>query len=204
MHNRIAAAVLLALLGSIAGTDGTFAQSAPGQSPPPYTAGPGPVTPYAFPPMLQPQPTIAQPTITRTQPRVHIRTAHRKHRVVRREPPPNARAMAERLGFKAVSDLVNFPKFFPGLGIIYVKPDSLMPGPFLCFDRKDRLVATVYMVPIKDMDDHKTFDGTAPAFAGKVDHVTIYYNPGHPGMDMPHYHIVLWHVTKDQEQRVAE
>src|SRR4051794_14163615 len=84
-----------------------------------------------------------------------LRTAiHRdRHGSRKRHPPgsePNLRKVAEREGYKRVSDLVNFPKFFPGLGIIFVKAESLPIGPFLCFDRKDRLVATVYMVPIKD------------------------------------------------------
>jgi len=127
------------------------------------------------------------------------RAAHKKHHVVRSM--QNQRKIAEREGYKRVSDLVNFPKFFPGLGIVFVKPDTLPLGPFLCFDRKDRLMATVYMVPINDMDDHKAFE--APAFAGATDHVNIYFNPGHPGVDLPHYHFVIWHVTKKDEERVA-
>jgi hypothetical protein len=127
------------------------------------------------------------------------RAAHRRRHVV--HSPPNQREMAEKKGYKRVSELVNFPKFFPGLGIVFVKPDTLPLGPFLCFDRKDRLAATVYMVPIKDIDDHKTLE--APAFAGEVDHVSIYFNQGHPGVDVPHYHFVIWHVTKKDEARVA-
>jgi hypothetical protein len=115
---------------------------------------------------------------------------------------PNKRKIAEENGYKRVSDLVNFPKFFPGLGIIFVKPETLPLGPFLCFDRTDRLVATVYMVPIKEMDDHKSFE--APGFAGRADHVSIYFNPGHPGVDMPHYHFVIWHVSKKEEALVAK
>jgi hypothetical protein len=114
----------------------------------------------------------------------------------------NQRESAEKNGYKRVSDLVNFPKFFPGLGIIYVKPDTLPTGPYLCFDRKDQLVATVYMVSIKDIDDHKALD--AGGVSGPVDHVSFYYNPGHPGMDMPHYHFVIWHVSKKDEARVAQ
>ena len=114
----------------------------------------------------------------------------------------NQRETAEKNGYKRVSDLVNFPKFFPGLGIIYVKPDTLPTGPYLCFDRKDRLVATVYMVSIKDINDHKTLD--AGGVSGPVDHVSFYFNPGHPGMDMPHYHFVIWHVSKKDEARVAQ
>jgi hypothetical protein len=26
----------------------------------------------------------------------------------------------------------------------------------------------------------------------------LYYNAGHPGVEKPHYHVVLWHVAKDQ------
>lgn len=126
--------------------------------------------------------------------------APRKHEVVR--PPSNQRKVAEKNGYKRVSDLVSFPKFFPGLGIIFVKPDTLPLGPFLCFDRRDRLVATVYMVPNKDIDDHKSLEGVGSA--APVDHVSLYFNPGHPGVDVPHYHVVLWHVTKKQEARVAK
>jgi hypothetical protein len=134
------------------------------------------------------------------------RAAHRGHKAHRRRvvhAPPNQRKIAERNGFKRVSDLVNFPTFFPGLGIIYVKPDTLPLGPFLCFDRSDRLAATVYMVPIRDIDDHKAMEAAGYA-AGPVDHVSIYFNGGHPGVDMPHYHVVLWHVSKKEEARVAK
>jgi hypothetical protein len=126
--------------------------------------------------------------------------AHRKRRVF--HSLPNQRKIAEESGYKRVSDLVNFPKFFPGLGVIFVKPATLPIGPFLCFDRSDRLIATVYMVPIKDMEDHKSFD--PPGFAGRADHVSIYFNAGHPGVDMPHYHFVIWHVSKKDEARVAK
>lgn len=126
--------------------------------------------------------------------------AHRKHHALRSL--PNQRKIAEKNGYKRLSDLVNFPKFFPELGILFVKPETLPVGPFLCFDREDRLVATVYMVPIKDIDDHKRLD--APGFAGQVDHISFYFNPGHPGAEMPHYHFVIWHVTKQQEARVAK
>jgi hypothetical protein len=32
----------------------------------------------------------------------------------------------------------------------------------------------------------------------------LYYNAGHPGVEVPHYHIVLWHVTKAQEKLVEK
>jgi hypothetical protein len=136
--------------------------------------------------------------------KVAKRKEKRKNLAASRE---NQREIAESKGYKPVSDLVNFPKFFPGLGIIYVKPDTLPLGPFLCFDRDDRLVATVYMVPVKDIDDHKTLDavGLTPlGINAPVDHVSFYFNPGHPGVDMPHYHFVIWHVSKKDEARVAQ
>jgi hypothetical protein len=34
--------------------------------------------------------------------------------------------------------------------------------------------------------------------------VSFYFNPGHPGVDMPHYHFVIWHVSKKDEARVAQ
>ena len=160
----------------------------------------GPVQPAA--------PQVLAPTRVQSADKVGARTAahrggkaQRKQHVVR--PPPNRRKIAEKNGYKRVSDLVNFPKFFPGLGILLVKPETLPLGPFLSFDRKDRLMATVYMVPTRDIDDRKLLD--APGFAGAaLDHVSLYFNPGHPGVDAPHYHVVIWHVSRKEEARVAK
>jgi hypothetical protein len=114
----------------------------------------------------------------------------------------NQRKVAEGNGYKKVSSLVDFPAFFPGLGVIYVKPETLPGGPFLSFDRKDGLVATIYMVPVQDINDHKKFD--LSGFSGRSDHVTFYFNSGHPGVAMPHYHFVIWHVSKEGEASVAK
>ena len=37
--------------------------------------------------------------------------------------------------YQKVSDLVALPEFVPGLGILYVQPDTPPPGPFLGYDR---------------------------------------------------------------------
>jgi len=39
---------------------------------------------------------------------------------------------------------------------------------------------------------------------GNVDHVSIEYNAGHPGVAEPHYHIALWHVSKAEERLVVK
>jgi Ni/Co efflux regulator RcnB len=138
------------------------------------------------------------------EPSVRHRSAvqHRRHRAHQTHPRRiNARKAAQRQGWKAVSSLVNFPSFFPSLGIIYVKPDTLPLGPFLAFDREDRRVATIYMVPLADMNAHKKLE--AGGFAGSGDHTTFYFNAGHPGVDVPHYHIVIWHVPKSAEARLS-
>jgi hypothetical protein len=105
--------------------------------------------------------------------------------------------------YKKVSELVKLPDFLPGLGTLYVNPSTLPEGPFLAYDHAGKLVSTIYMVQLKDLDSQKTFAEMA-APGGNVDHVSIYYNAGHPGVPDPHYHIVLWHVSKAQEQLVAK
>jgi len=105
--------------------------------------------------------------------------------------------------YKKVSELVKLPDFLPGLGTLYVNPKTLPAGPFLAYDHKGKLVSTIYMIPLKDMESQKKYDDLA-APGGKVDHVSIYYNAGHPGVPDPHYHIVLWHVAKAQESLVAK
>lgn len=105
--------------------------------------------------------------------------------------------------YKKVSELVKLPDFLPGLGTLYVNPKTLPAGPFLAYDHQGKLVSTIYMIPVKDIQDQKKFDDLA-APGGKVDHVSMYFNAGHPGVPDPHYHIVLWHVSKAQESLVAK
>lgn len=105
--------------------------------------------------------------------------------------------------YKKVSSLVKLPDFLPGLGTLYVNPKTLPAGPFLAYDHKGKLVSTIYMIPIKDINEHMKF-ADLPAPGGKVDHISLYFNAGHPGVPDPHYHIVLWHVPKAEEALVAK
>jgi hypothetical protein len=105
--------------------------------------------------------------------------------------------------YKKVSELVKLPDFLPGLGTLYVDPNTVPDGPFLAYDHNGRLVSTVYMVPLKDIEAKKKLSGLS-APGGSVDHVDMYYNAGHPGVPEPHYHVVLWHVSKSDESSVAK
>ena len=97
--------------------------------------------------------------------------------------------------YQQVSKLVALPDFIPGLGTLYVQPATLPAGPFLAYDRDGRLVSTIYMIPTKDIEAQKKFDDLAVGTANVVD-VDMYYNAGHPGVEEPHYHVVLWHVPQ--------
>jgi hypothetical protein len=105
--------------------------------------------------------------------------------------------------YQKVSELVKLPDFLPGLGTLYVDPKTLPEGPFLAYDHTGKRVSTIYMIPLKELDAQKTWNDL-PAPGGKVDHVSIYYNAGHPGVPESHYHVVLWHVSKAQEQLVVK
>ena len=98
--------------------------------------------------------------------------------------------------FKKVSSLVKLPDFLPGLGTLYVDPSTLPVGPFLGYNHQGKLVNIVYMVPLKDLEAHKSFENVGGVAAGmKLDHTDIKYNPGHPGVEEPHYHIVQWLIS---------
>ncbi|MDQ5985092.1 MAG: hypothetical protein CSYNP_00796 [Syntrophus sp. SKADARSKE-3] len=99
--------------------------------------------------------------------------------------------------YKKVSSLVKLPDFLPGLGSLFVDPSTLPAGPFLAYDREGQLVSTIYMVPLKSINDHKAFNNLKVG-PGEVDHVDMYYNAGHPGVPEPHYHVVLWYISPDK------
>lgn len=105
--------------------------------------------------------------------------------------------------YQAVSELVPLPDFIPGLGQLFVDPSTLPAGPFVAYDRDGNLVSTIYMIPIEDLNPDTSFDNLIMP-GGIVDHVDIYYNAGHPGVETPHAHIVLWHVPAADESRVAQ
>jgi hypothetical protein len=105
--------------------------------------------------------------------------------------------------YKAVSSLVKLPDFLPGMGQPFVDPASLPAGPFLAYDHEGAFVSTIYMLPIKDINPNKSFDNLAVP-GGNVDHVDVHYNAGHPGVEEPHVHVVLWHVKSADESRVAK
>lgn len=104
--------------------------------------------------------------------------------------------------YKKISELTKLPDFLPGLGTLYVDPKTLPTGPYLAYDRDGRLVSTVYMIPDKDIAAKKRLDDL-DAPGGRVDHVNMYHSGGHSGVEDPHYHIVLWHIAKADEARVA-
>lgn len=96
--------------------------------------------------------------------------------------------------FQKVSALVPLPDFLPGMGTLYVDPKTLPVGPFLAYDREGKLVSSIYMVPVKDLEAKQAFNNLGVA-KEKVDHVDLYYNAGHPGVPEPHYHVVVWYVS---------
>jgi hypothetical protein len=105
--------------------------------------------------------------------------------------------------YQQVSKLVKLPDFLPGLGQLFVDPATLPAGPFLAYDHDGKLVSSVYMIPVEDLNPDKTFDNLM-APGGNVDHVDIYFNAGHPGVEKPHAHLVLWHVPSADEARVSQ
>lgn len=107
-------------------------------------------------------------------------------------------------GYKKVSELVPMPEFVPGMGVLYVQPNTLPEGPFLGYDREGKLANTTYMIPVKDFEARKTIEDLQAGTKTPVDHVDVAFNEGHPGVAEPHWHIVLWHIPKQQEARLQE
>lgn len=104
--------------------------------------------------------------------------------------------------FKKVSAITTLPAFLPGLGTLYVDPATLPAGPFLAYDREGKLVSSIYMIPLKDLNAQKAFENLGTAHNEPVDHVDVVFNPGHAGVAEPHYHVILWYVTRAQAAKL--
>jgi hypothetical protein len=105
--------------------------------------------------------------------------------------------------YKNVSTLVPLPNFVPGLGVLYVVPSTLPAGPFLAYDHDGKLVSSIYMIPLKDMNAQKSFNDLKVAHQS-VDHVDIVFNAGHPGVAEPHYHVILWYVSPQRAAALSK
>ncbi|WP_217354619.1 hypothetical protein [Ruegeria atlantica] len=101
-----------------------------------------------------------------------------------------------------VSDVLPLPEFIPGLGTLFVDPATLPAGPFLAYDRDGRLSATVYMTPLDDLQNGVSFDGLNLG-SHTVSSTDVYFNAGHPGVEKPHAHVVLFH-DEGAKERLAE
>ena len=80
---------------------------------------------------------------------------------------------------------------FPG--IRRYEPAGGIGGPYTGYDREGRLVATVYLVPMRGLaqkgpDDFRSDER-------RIDHVTIYPVDVQPDVPEARYAIVLWHVS---------
>ncbi len=101
-----------------------------------------------------------------------------------------------------VSDALPLPEFIPGLGTLFVDPATLPAGPFLAYDHDGKLSATVYMTPLEDLQNGTAYDGLGIG-SHTVSGADIYYNAGHPGVEAPHAHVVLYH-DEGAKGRLAE
>ena len=117
-------------------------------------------------------------------------------------PVPAQRTAPPAAAFKKVSAITTLPDFIPGLGTLYVDPATLPAGPFLAYDRQGKLVSSIYMIPLKDMNAQKAFESLGTARGEQVDHVDVMYNPGHAGVAEPHYHVILWYVPKAEAAKL--
>jgi hypothetical protein len=96
-----------------------------------------------------------------------------------------------------VHELVDIPEFVPGMGTLYVQPDTLPEGPFLAFDRDGRMVSTIYMLSMEDLESGTHF-GSLEATGKPTKSVELHHHDGHAGVAKPHYHVVMWHVEPGQ------
>src|SRR5690242_19155269 len=76
--------------------------------------------------------------------------------------------------YKKVSTLVALPDFLPRLGTLYVDPATIPAGPFLSYDHQGKLVSSIYMIPLKDLNAQQAFSDLKAAHE-PVDHLDIVF-----------------------------
>jgi hypothetical protein len=76
-----------------------------------------------------------------------------------------------------------------------VRVEQPPAGPASAYDRQGRLVATIYTVPVREVTATGLDDLRAPQ---AIDHVAIYLAASHSELPLPHYHVVLWHVSQSE------
>ena len=114
--------------------------------------------------------------------------------------PPSSAITPPGPAYQRVSLLFPpFPDYLPHQGTLYVDPTTLPAGPFLAYDKGGQLVASMYMIPIRDFEAKKPFADLAAAPNKTPVRVDMFYHDAHPGIADPHYHIVLWYVPASQE-----
>ncbi|WP_120634867.1 hypothetical protein [Ruegeria sp. EL01] len=101
-----------------------------------------------------------------------------------------------------VSEVLPLPEFIPGLGTLFVDPATLPAGPFLAYDHDGLLSATIYMTPLDDLQNGVSFDDLNLG-SHTVSSADVYYNAGHPGVEKPHAHVVLFH-DEGAKERLAK
>jgi hypothetical protein len=114
--------------------------------------------------------------------------------------------------YKIVSQLIaGLPEFWPGLGHIYVDPSTMPTGPYFAYGHHSKLVSTIYMIPLSDLNSEGKFGNREVGEIKfndlavgtlKVDHVDIYFHSGHAGLNVPHVMVVLWHISAADESSV--
>lgn len=101
-----------------------------------------------------------------------------------------------------VSEVLPLPEFLPGLGTLFVDPETLPAGPFLGYDREGVLSATIYMTPLEELEAGTAYNDLHVGLHA-VSGADVYYNAGHPGVESPHAHVVLYH-DDEAKARLAE
>lgn len=201
-------AMLFAVLATLAACqsrqaahrDTSGAQAVPPPSttaatPPPATQSAADAT-QTMPEAATPAPMQGTPMQGTMQAQQHAQTSG----AARMSGAPGAKSKAPPGGrYRKLSELVRFPDFYPGLGQLWVEPDAFPIGPFRAYDRNGELVSTILMVPLKDLNAHKTreaIQGTPEP----VNHIDLFFTEGHPGVNEPHYHVILWYVPEDRAE----
>ncbi len=100
------------------------------------------------------------------------------------------------------TDAVQIQRCSDHRGTLYIRPSDIPVGPVYMV-RENKVIGIEYMLAKDEFLNSKSYKDLA-GLGAKIDHVNIgLLSVGHEGYAVPHYHVDMYTVSKEEEQAIV-